>query len=213
MADATPPLLAQDPTFGPLAQLTERLTGLDMTRLLIYLTELVDATALPWLGEQFHIMGQEGWDFAADESARRALIQSAIELHRYKGTPWAVKQALSKLGLTRIDLIEHPEGAHWAEFDLDMAVIDRPLTEANYSQIMALIETYKPARSHLRHLTVSAVCRSTVRTACVTTGGVMVTIQPYQITALTAPALRPAAASAQHAWGVTTLYPRSSEVL
>ena len=126
MADAVPPILAQDPTFGPLAQLTERLTGLDMTRLLIYLVDLVEDDALPYLGEQFHIMGGEGWDFAADDAARRALIKSAIELHRYKGTPWAIKQALKKLGLERFTLVEHPEAAHWAEFDVDITVVDPP---------------------------------------------------------------------------------------
>ena len=59
MVDAVPPILAQDPTFGPLAQLTERLTGLDMTRLLIYLVDLVEDDALPYLGEQFHIGDDE----------------------------------------------------------------------------------------------------------------------------------------------------------
>lgn len=99
MADAVAPILAQDPVFGPLAQLTERMAGLDTTRLLVYLVDLVEADALPFLGEQFHVMGGEGWDVADDDAARRALIKSAIELHRYKGTPWAVKRVLGQLGI------------------------------------------------------------------------------------------------------------------
>lgn len=123
MADAVPPILAQDPTFGPLAQLTERLTGLDMSRLLIYLVDLVEDDALPYLGEQFHIMGGEGWDFAADDAARRALIKSAIELHRYKGTPWAIKQALDKIGYPESELVEH-RGYHQQWTDAGGRVLD-----------------------------------------------------------------------------------------
>ena len=209
MADAVPPILAQDPTFGPLAQLTERLTGLDMSRLLIYLVDLVEDDALPFLGEQFHTMGGEGWDFAADDAARRALIKSAIELHRYKGTPWAIKQALKKLGLERVALVEHPEAAHWAEFDVDITVLDRPLTEVIYPQISQLIDTYKPVRSHLRRLVVSVASRGAFNAACVAFAGDIVTVQPYQLTDITAPSMQPKAGIGSYDWGTTTIYPRT----
>lgn len=207
MADAVPPILAQDPTFGPLAQLTERLTGLDMTRLLIYLVDLVEDDALPYLGEQFHIMGGEGWDFAADDAARRALIKSAIELHRYKGTPWAIKQALKSLGLECLTLVEHPDGAHWAEFDVDISVLDRPLTEVIYQQIAQLIDTYKPVRSHLRHLIVSAASREFIHVSCTTLSGEMVSVQPYQLTGAVAPAQLLRFAAGLHACSRITVYP------
>lgn len=107
MANAVTPILAQSPTFGALAQLSERLTGFDMSRLLVNLVDLVEEGALPSLGEQFHIMGEEGWDFTTSDQARRDLIKSAIELHRYKGTPWAIKQALTKIGYPDSELIEY----------------------------------------------------------------------------------------------------------
>lgn len=111
MADAVTPVLAQDPTFSTLARLSERLMTLDIRRLLIYLVDLVEEDALPCLGEQFHIMGDEGWNFAADDAARRALIKAAIELHRYKGTPWAVRQALDVLGF-EVELIDQQAQRH-----------------------------------------------------------------------------------------------------
>lgn len=178
MADAVPSILALDPRFGPLAQLSERLAGLDLSRLLVYLVDLVEPDALPFLGEQFHIMGWEGWDFAGDDAARRALIKSAIELHRYKGTPWAIKQALSNLGLERFALIEHPDGAHWAEFDMDVTVLDRPLNDAFLGQIVQLIEAYKPVRSHLRNFSAAAASKGGFVVACATLSGDIVTIYP-----------------------------------
>ena len=209
MADAVSPVLAQDPTFGPLAKLTERLTGLDQTRLLIYLVDLVEDDALPYLGEQFHIMGEEGWDFAADDAARRVLIKSAIELHRYKGTLWAIKQALTRLGLERFTLVEHPEGAHWAEFDLDITVVDRPLTETIYPQITELIDTYKPERSHLRRLVVSVASRGAIHHAAAIMAGDTISIRPYQITEATAqPCHAPRLAFGFFSWMTTEIRPQ-----
>lgn len=209
MADAVPPILAQDPTFGPLAQLTERLTGLDMTRLLIYLVDLVEDDALPYLGEQFHIMGGEGWDFAADDAARRALIKSAIELHRYKGTPWAIKQALTKLGFRNFNLTEHPEGAHWAEFDVDIALVDRPLTEAIYPLVTQVIDMYKPVRSHLRRLIVSVTSRASIRHASATMSGETISIFPFRLTEINMPICHsPRVGIGAHSWMTTEVRPQ-----
>ena len=209
MADAVPSVLALDPRFGPLAQLSERLAGLDLSRILVYLVDLAEPSALPYLGEQFHIMGWEGWDFTAGDEARRALIKSAIELHRYKGTPWAIKQALLKIGIEHLTLIEHPPGAHWAEFDVDISVVDHALSEAIYPQITQMIDAYKPARSHLRRLIVSVASRGVFNAACVTFAGDIVTVLPYQLTDITAPSMRTSAGIGSQDWGTTTIFPRT----
>lgn len=60
---------------------------------------LVDASALPALAEQFHVQGLEGWLFTTDEREKRELIKQAIELHKYKGTIWAVRRVLEILSL------------------------------------------------------------------------------------------------------------------
>ena len=72
MADAVPNLLARDARFGPLSTLTERIQGLDVSKLLVYLIDLVDADALPHLADQFHVLGLEGWNAALTEDSRRA---------------------------------------------------------------------------------------------------------------------------------------------
>lgn len=50
---------------------------------------------LDLLAWQFHI---ESWQQAETEEEKRALIKKAIELHRYKGTKWAVLNALKAAG-------------------------------------------------------------------------------------------------------------------
>ena len=88
-----PPPLASDERFSILANIAaERFAQLDLTALMVYLVDLVDASALPALAEQFHVQGLEGWLFTTDEREKRELIKQAIELHKYKGTIWAVRR-------------------------------------------------------------------------------------------------------------------------
>lgn len=192
-----------------LGQIALEAFQIDLSPLLVYLVDTVDASVLPYLAEQFHILGWEGWSFANDDAARRKLIKSAIDLHRYKGTPWSIKHALTGIGLDHFSIVERPEGAHWAEFDIDITVADRPLTESIYPQITQLIDTYKPVRCRLRRLTVSVASRGAFNAACVTFAGDIVTVQPYQLTEITAPSMQPKAGIGRHDWGTTTIYPRT----
>ena len=51
---------------------------------MVYPVDIVDSSALPWLGEQFSLFG-DGWELAESDDVRRALIKSAIELHPLQG--------------------------------------------------------------------------------------------------------------------------------
>lgn len=49
------------------------------------------------------------WELATTDAQRRALILGAIAWHRKRGTPWAIKQALSAVGYPGSTLIEYRE--------------------------------------------------------------------------------------------------------
>ncbi|WP_218565963.1 phage tail protein, partial [Pseudomonas sp. MWU12-2115] len=106
MTDAVPSILARDQRFGPLSRLTERVPELDLSVFLVNLIDTVQPDVLPLLAEQFHIHGEEGWTLAESDDARRALLHSANGLHRDKGTPWAIREAIRRLGLGEVTLIE-----------------------------------------------------------------------------------------------------------
>jgi hypothetical protein len=42
----------------------------------------------------------------------------------------------ARLNLDLVTLIEHPEDAHWTEFDMDITVLDRPVTETNVQLVL-----------------------------------------------------------------------------
>lgn len=175
------PPLAGDERFTRLATLAaERFAQLDLTALLIYLVDLVDTSALPSLAEQFHVQGLEGWLFARDERQKRDLIKQAIELHRYRGTPWAVRQVLKILALDG-DISEWFEyGGDPYFFRMDVTLETRGLTEDEFNALIALIHEYKNVRSKLEMLTIWLINQSQIPViASAVQGGEITTVLPW----------------------------------
>lgn len=109
MADyQLPPALAGDERFALLCELLqESYAELDLSAMLVYLVDQVRPSILPYLADQFSLQDEVSWPMATTEASRRALVKRSIELHRYKGTPWAVKEALSTLGYPGSEIVEH----------------------------------------------------------------------------------------------------------
>ena len=108
MADQQlPPALAGDERFVWLNELlNENMQRLDLNPILVYLVDLVPPSLLPIIAEQFSMLEEATWPVARSDDDRRVLIKTAIMLHRYKGTPWAVKQALATIGYPVLELVE-----------------------------------------------------------------------------------------------------------
>ena len=92
-----PPPLEGDISLRTLGRLAGRLDNIDLSVLMVFLVDIVDSSALPWLGEQFSLSG-DGWELAESDDVRRMLIKAAIELHRYKGTPWSIREVIRRFG-------------------------------------------------------------------------------------------------------------------
>lgn len=151
-----------------LNSLIDRMGTVDLTPMLVYLVDNVVASALPHLLEQFHVAGTEGGTLAENATNRRSLIKRAIALHRIKGTPAGLKQAISDAGFGAVEIIERPgelkyngaaryDGLHtygpdadeWAEYHLTMS---RPVTHDQAELIRALCYEFAPARCLLKNI-------------------------------------------------------------
>ncbi len=113
---------------------------------LIYprIDEIEDERVLDLLAWQFHI---EGYEQAQTIQDKRNLIKNAIELHRYKGTPYAIKKVFQALGLDAT-LQE------WFDYDGDpykFKVLVKSVIqdEDTYRRLIELINEYKNVRSWL----------------------------------------------------------------
>jgi P2-related tail formation protein len=152
----------------------DRFASLPVEAVLVYLIDIVNANALPILGEQFDVMGFKGWLFTTTEEERRELIKRALELQRLAGTPWSVKEALRRIGYDGVvikerltDLVQVYDGSilhdgtynyggdyHWAIFDVEIPIeLLGTLTAEDYDNIYAIVNIYKPVRSRMRVLT------------------------------------------------------------
>ncbi|MCE4405151.1 phage tail protein I [Escherichia coli] len=178
-----PPPLASDERFSILANIAaERFAQLDLTALMVYLIDQVDASALPALAEQFHVQGLEGWLFTTDEREKRELIKQAIELHKYKGTIWAVRRVLEILSLpgTISEWFEYGGRAYF--FKVDIALVDKGLDENLFNDLVELIHEYKNTRSKLEALIVWTINQSAIPViGCALYGGELTTVLPFQI--------------------------------
>lgn len=178
-----PPPLASDERFSILANIAaERFAQLDLTALMVYLVDLVDASALPALAEQFHVQGLEGWLFTTDEREKRELIKQAIELHKYKGTIWAVRRVLEILSLpgTISEWFEYGGKAYF--FKVDIELVDKGMDENLFNDLVELIHEYKNTRSKLEALIVWIINQSAIPViGCALYGGELTTVLPFQI--------------------------------
>jgi len=159
---------------------------------------------LPWLA---WTVGVDDWDPVWTEAQQRDMVAMAIRLHQKKGTPWAVRHALLRSGLEGVRIVEKPPGAHWAEFDVDVSVVDRPLTSEAIARAVTLIEKNKPVRSVMRTLRTSLQSRGALHIGIQLLAGDTTTVYPLQPQDIQSPAVTTAWAFAAHDAITTTVYP------
>ena len=166
-----PPPLEGDISLRTLGRLAGRLDNIDLSVLMVFLVDIVDSSALPWLGEQFSLSG-DGWELAESDDVRRMLIKAAIELHRYKGTPWSIREVIRRFGFGEVDLIEgtgrlsydgnrsynglfvHGDAAAWAVYRV---ILKQPITNDQAAMLRQTLAAFAPARGHLASLEYQSV--------------------------------------------------------
>jgi P2-related tail formation protein len=143
-----------------------RFAALEVEKVLIYVIDTVDADALFYLAEQFDVLGYRGWKLAKTEADRRSLVKRAVQLHKYKGTPYGIKEALRSVGFDNTVIqeginylhdstLDHNSvgtygGNEWATFRViyDLGN-DKGISTEQTTDLAALVDEYKNVRSHL----------------------------------------------------------------
>jgi len=150
-----------------LAQVThdvvaERWDNFDLTAFLAYLVDTCASAALPYLAQQFNVDGLRGFSVAASEEEQRDLIKQSIRLHKFMGTPYAIRLACQTAGIGQIVLTEgipsYPPDptTDWARFSVLVDLPDGSTVNVNsFAGLWGFIEAYKPERCHLAELGIS----------------------------------------------------------
>ncbi len=163
-------------------------------QLLVYLVDLAQEDLLPHLAEQFSVLGYDGWLLTSTADDRRALIKKALELHLYKGTPWAVKEAIKAVGYPDVAITERPAKRYrdgtwnhdrtdyhgtptnqWALFRVLVELAEaQGLSTGARDLIAGGVNAYKNLRSWLQHLGFRSRLTDTVTSA----EELLVTVKP-----------------------------------
>lgn len=147
---ATP--LANNENFHYIMQvIREELAMIDPKKFLIYLFDVVDASLLDSLAEQFDMLGYNGWVLAQNETQKRELLKSAFALHAIKGTPGGIEEVVARLGFPGI-VVKENTGAPvdainpWAYFTVQYVLPnERGLDQVEITNLLGLINAYKGA--------------------------------------------------------------------
>ena len=134
----------------------------------LYDIDNVDPAYLPWLARQFHV---DGYNQANTEDDKRNLIKQATALHRYKGTPWVIKEILKAQGYKDVKIIENIDTSTFGnayfgpqtevgckhDWALCRLILDAgeniEISESTHHKIIMILEQYKNLRTLLKDTT------------------------------------------------------------
>lgn len=132
----------------------ERFSDLDLDVILVTIIDNLPSDALPHLAEQYHITGNEGWLQCRNDEEKRDLIKRSIEVHRYKGTKYALMRIFDMFGI-KGDIKEWFEtGGKPYTFTVDINFVSKGLDFELIEKLEDLINEYKNVRSHLASLNI-----------------------------------------------------------
>lgn len=175
VTDSVLPMSLQNQRFLVLESLLQRLNALPQ-HVIVMLIDIVTPTALLGFADHFSLMG-DGWEFAKTENEQRELIKGAIEIHRHKGTPWAIKRTLALLGYGDCELQErfgyyehdstinhdsnHRYGlnGHWTHYRL---LMQKRISKAEAERIRALLTDVAPLRCKLVSINLNNIYHNSV---------------------------------------------------
>ena len=167
-----PPSLARDENLKALTKALDKEIQkiekqIPKVLLLPRIDQIEDEELLDLLAWQFHI---EGYELARNIEEKRKLIKKAIELHRHKGTPYAIKQVLKALGLEGRVKEWFEYGSEPYKFKIELGTADGEITPQLRDKLLKLIEEYKNTRSHLEEIILYYLAKGNVFISAGSTG-------------------------------------------
>ena len=147
----------------------DRIAAMDISDLLMNMVDTAPLTSLPYIAKHFNVDGVRGWKFMVTESQKRELLKFAIMLGAKSGTPWSIKEVLRIAGYPGVTFQEGVDkvldgtwnldgtftlgSEGWAKFIAFVPVADPGAVPTEVTDmITAIIDEYKPARSHLMEI-------------------------------------------------------------
>lgn len=135
---------------------------LDLKPLMVLLIDHVDERLLNLLAEHFHLLDDEGWSLAKDNKEKREILKSSIEIHRLKGTKYAVERVLRLLNIDgKINEWFEYNGRPF-NFKVLLNIINGYISEVKIKKLKELINEYKNVRSWMELIELKSTAQTPV---------------------------------------------------
>lgn len=135
---------------------------------------------LSLLAWEEHLDGHEGWLLAVTDEEKRDLVRQAAEIHRTKGTMYAVRHVFELLGMRAFIQRWHEYGGEPGTFRVEVLEIsNKGLDEGMYAMLGKLVDEYKAARSHMTEMKIYLTGKGPLCLAGAMLGGESVTVYPW----------------------------------
>ena len=140
--------------------IAEQFEDIDLSKICIYLYDVVDSSALPWLAKQLDVDGFKGYDQCLTEKDRRELLKNAINLHQHIGTISAIEKAVGLAGFDpknvgieeNVPIITGGTNV-WCAFRLRLNPLDLGIINSKtLKNLKIYLSYYKPVRSILTEI-------------------------------------------------------------
>lgn len=153
-----PSIIKTSEKYTALAELGKKLDLQAKRQIMTSLVELLDDKWIELLAEKWSVTGYDGLFVAESESSKRQLVRNAVKLHRYRGTPWAIRDVLRQLGFGEIEIDEGlkarnydshqevtriPQDERWAAYAIRL---NQPITNEQSAEIRKVLLNFAPAR-------------------------------------------------------------------
>lgn len=147
------PIILRDKHNLALEKCIKTALDIDVSRLLLSPIENVEENILPYLAEEAHVLGDEGWDLTTKKEDKQNLIKNTFIQHAKKGTLSNLIDVLNQLE-TDSEIKEFWEyGGRVGHFSITFLLIkDRSLTEDLQNKIENIVNIYKPATRILDYI-------------------------------------------------------------
>lgn len=181
LLDLLPPNLKEDPDMVAAAKAIDSdfiLVANEVKQciLLPKIDDINDSDVIDLLAWQMHV---DFYDYTLPLEKKKNLIKISERLHRVKGTPQAVIDAVSTIfGRTKLKEWFEYNGKPYF-FTLDIDITEQGATQENFNKLDTLIKAYKNERSWVEYINVylTAVGKIIYNTALIC--GEKITVYPY----------------------------------
>lgn len=121
------------------------------------------------------------YNTACDTDTKRQIVKNAVKVHKYKGTPYAVKTAINSVwaGSTIEEWQEYGGKPYY--FRLNLATSKNDITAESLKQVKREINCYKNVRSTLDYMQATAISNGSIKTASAVTVDMSITIKAEEV--------------------------------